>query len=40
MMFNRIVDGRVAETWVITAGAGFYRQLTGRDAPEDVDNMG
>ena len=40
MMFSRIVDGRVAETWVITAGAGFYRQLTGRDAPEDVDNMG
>lgn len=40
MMFNRIVDGRIAETWVITAGPGFYRQLTGREAPEDVDNMG
>ena len=36
----RIVDGRIAETWVITAGPGFYRQLTGREAPEDVDNMG
>jgi predicted ester cyclase len=40
MMFNRIVDGRIAETWVITAGPGFYRQLTGREAPEDVDNIG
>ena len=40
MMFNRIVDGLIAETWVITAGPGFYRQLTGREAPEDVDNIG
>jgi predicted ester cyclase len=40
MMFNRIQDGKIAETWVITAGAGFYRQLTGTEAPEDVDNMG
>ena len=40
MMFSRIEKGRIAETWVITAGPGFYRQLTGRDAPEDVDNMG
>lgn len=40
MMFSRIVDGKIAETWVITAGPGFYRQLTGREAPEDVDNMG
>lgn len=40
MMFNRIVQGQVAETWVITAGPGFYRQLTGREVPEDLDNMG
>jgi predicted ester cyclase len=40
MMFNRIVDGRIAETWVITAGGGFYVQLTGRGAPDDLDNMG
>ena len=40
MMFNRIEGGRVAETWVITAGPGFYRQLTGREVPEDLDNMG
>jgi predicted ester cyclase len=40
MMFNRIEDGLIAETWVITAGDGFYRQLTGRSAPDDLDNMG
>jgi predicted ester cyclase len=40
MMFSRIEGGRIAETWVITAGPGFYRQLTGSEAPEDVDNMG
>lgn len=40
MMFNRIEDGKIAETWVITAGPGFYRQLTGSEAPEDLDNMG
>jgi predicted ester cyclase len=40
MMFNRVQDGRIAETWAITSGAGFYRQLTGRDAPEDLDNQG
>jgi predicted ester cyclase len=40
MMFNRIEGGRIAETWVITAGDGFYRQLTGRSAPDDLDNMG
>jgi len=40
MMFNRIRDGRIAETWSMTSGGGFYRQLTGRDAPEDLDNLG
>jgi predicted ester cyclase len=40
MMFSRIQQGRIAETWVITAGPGFYRQLTGNEAPEDLDNMG
>ena len=40
MMFNRIRDGKIAETWAITSGGGFYRQLTGRDAPEDLDNLG
>ena len=40
MMFNRVRDGRVAETWALTAGPGFYRQITGRDAPVSVDNLG
>ena len=40
MMFNRIEHGLIAETWVITAGDGFYKQLTGRSAPDDLDNMG
>jgi predicted ester cyclase len=40
MMFNRIEGGLIAETWVITAGDGFYKQLTGRSAPDDLDNMG
>ena len=40
MMFNRVRDGRVATTWAMTAGPGFYEQLTGRQAPEGVDNLG
>lgn len=40
MMFNRVRDGRLAETWALTAGPGFYRQITGRDAPGSVDNLG
>jgi predicted ester cyclase len=40
MMFNRIRDGRLAVTWAMTAGPGFYQQLTGRQAPEPVDNLG
>lgn len=40
MMFNRVRGGRVAETWAMTAGPGFYKQITGRDAPAEVDNLG
>lgn len=40
MMFNRVRDGRLAETWAVTEGGGFYRQLTGRDGRADLDNMG
>ena len=40
MMFNRVVEGKLAETWALTAGPGFYRQVTGRDAPVSVDNLG
>lgn len=30
MMFNRIEGGLLAETWAITSGAGFYKQISGR----------
>jgi predicted ester cyclase len=40
MMFNRVRDGRLAATWAMTAGPGFYAQLTGREAPDAVDNLG
>jgi predicted ester cyclase len=40
MMFNQICDGRVAATWAMTAGPGFYEQITGRAAPDAVDNLG
>jgi predicted ester cyclase len=40
MMFNRVRDGRVAETWAMTGGVGFCTQLTGREAPDAVDNLG
>lgn len=40
MMFNRVENGKFAETWAVTEGQGFYRQITGRDAPDRLDNMG
>jgi len=40
MMFNHVRDGRFDVTWALTAGPGFYEQLTGRSAPESVDNLG
>lgn len=40
MMFNRVRDGRLAETWAITDGRGFYEQIAGRPAPESLDNLG
>ena len=40
MMFNRVRDGRLAETWAITEGKGFYEQIAGRAAPESLDNLG
>jgi len=39
MMFNRVRDGRVVETWAMTDGDGFYEQLAGRPAPEGLDNL-
>jgi predicted ester cyclase len=40
MMFNSVRDGRLAETWAMTLGPGFYEQITGRRAPANVDNPG
>jgi len=40
MMFNRVRDGRLAATWAMTAGPGFYQQLTGHRPGESVDNLG
>lgn len=34
MMIHRMRDGRIAESWEVTYGAGFYEQLTGRPAPK------
>jgi predicted ester cyclase len=39
MMFNRVRDGRLCETWGIVDGPGFYQQITGRPPPEKPDNM-
>lgn len=36
---HRIVDGRIAETWALIDGPGFYEQISGRHAPEQTDNM-
>lgn len=40
MMFNRVRDGKLAETWAMISDAGFFEQLTGEPAPEQLDNMG
>lgn len=40
MMFNRVREGRLAETWAMTEGDGFYEQIAGRPAPEGLDNLG
>jgi predicted ester cyclase len=40
MMFNRLRDGLLCETWAMTAGLGFYEQITGSPSPPGVDNLG
>lgn len=40
MMFNSVRDGRLCETWGMVDGPGFYEQITGKPAPEQLDNMG
>jgi predicted ester cyclase len=39
MMVHRMRDGRIAETWALTVGNGFYEQLTGRSGPPSNENM-
>lgn len=40
MMFNQVRDGRVAVTWAMTSGSGFYEQIAGRPQPAGLDNLG
>jgi predicted ester cyclase len=40
MMFNRVREGKLSETWAIISGPGFFKQLTGESASEQLDNMG
>ena len=40
MMFNRVRDGRLAETCAMTEGVGFYKRISGREPPGHVDNIG
>jgi hypothetical protein len=40
MMFNRVRDGRWAETWAMTEGEGFNEQIAGRSPPAGLDNLG
>jgi predicted ester cyclase len=40
MMIHRMRGGRIAESWEVTYGAGFYEQLTGHRAPESRENIG
>ena len=39
MMFNQVRDGRLCASWAVSDGPGFYEQLTGRPAPDRLDNM-
>jgi predicted ester cyclase len=37
---HTIRDGRITKTVEANMGSGIYQQLTGRPAPEGLDNMG
>ena len=39
MMFNRVRDGKICETYAMGAGMGFYEQITGKEIPEQLDNL-
>ena len=40
MMFNRLRDGLLCETWAMTGGLGFYEQITELASPPGLDNLG
>ena len=40
MMFNEVRDGRLAVTWAMSSGGGFYEQIAGRARPAGLDNLG
>ena len=39
MMFNRVRDGKLCETYAMATGPGFYEQITGKEIPEQLDNL-
>ncbi len=39
MMFNRVRDGKISETYAMVVGLGFYEQITGKKIPEQLDNL-
>lgn len=40
MMFNEVRDGRLAVTYAMESGSGFYEQIAGRPKPDGLDNLG
>jgi hypothetical protein len=39
MMFNRVREGKLCETYAMETGPGFYEQITGRQIPKQLDNL-
>ena len=39
MLFNRVRDGKISESYGIQTGAGFYEQITGKEIPVQLDNL-
>ena len=39
MMFNRVRDGKLCETYAMGTGQGFYEQITDKQIPEQLDNL-
>jgi hypothetical protein len=39
MMFNRVRDGKLCGTYAMWTGSGFYEQITGKEIPEQLDDL-